>query len=460
MKSTYFLVFLFLGIGNTSAQFGAQQIISNNADLAIRAIPYDMDQDGFIDVVSASYGDAKVAWYRNLDGLGNFSEEIIITASAVVIEGMDLVDIDGDDDLDVVYKSNLDKIAWLENMDGMGSFGAEQLISEDNYPYAMKASDLDSDGDLDMIAILFGQGIVWFENLDGQGNFGPGVVIAFPFDLSPILASMDLDNDGDLDIIVALEGGPGSLNWFENDGFGNFAPIQEIYQFSFSSDWTNVLNITTTDINADGKIDLLIDTEHDDTPDYIYWLENLDAAGNFSNPILIDIKTTSLGSLRSYDLDNDNDLDILVSYYYNGSYLAWFENLDGQGTFGPKQIINTAVQRATDASAADLNGDGILDIISASSFDDKIAWYEGGVLAFSDIAKTTFALHPNPTRDQVFIKSENSIQRVRVFGSLGNIIKTVHNSNEIDLSEMSSGLYFLNMEDANGFTEVQKILKF
>ncbi len=459
MKSKILFLLALICASSAIAQYGPQQLISQNADLAIRAIPHDMDQDGFIDVVSASYGDAKVAWYRNLNGLGDFSEEIIITNSAAVMEGMELVDIDGDGDMDVLFKSNLDKIAWLENMDGLGSFGAEQLISQNGYPYAMKASDLDMDGDLDMIALLSGQGIVWFENLDGQGNYGPAVFIAFPFGLAIVLVSMDLDNDNDMDIIVAVEDGPASLNWFENDGSGNFAPIQEIYQFSFSSDFTDVENITTTDINADGKIDLLIDTEREETPDYTYWLENLDNAGNFSNPNLIDVKTTSLGSLKSYDLDNDNDLDVLVSYYYNGSYLAWYENMDGQGNFGPKRIINTSVQRATDASAADLNGDGILDIISASSFDDKIAWYQGGVLGIEDATNKTLAVYPNPTYDRVLIKSTYPIQTIIVFDRLGNTIKTVNNSSEIDLSEISSGMYFMNIEDANGVMEMQKILK-
>ena len=185
----------------------------------------------------------------------------------------------------------------------------------------------------------------------------------------------------------------------------------------------------------------------------------MDAAGNFSNPILIDIKTTSLGSLRSYDLDNDNDLDILVSYYYNGSYLAWFENLDGQGTFGPKQIINTAVQRATDASAADLNGDGILDIISASSFDDKIAWYEGGVLGIPEIIQSPLIIYPNPANNWVTVDINEPIKKVRFYNTVGQQLKTKLEGNKLNLAAMPSGLLFIQIEGESGRVITKRIVK-
>lgn len=50
--------------------------------------------------------------------------------------------------------------------------------------------------------------------------------------------------------------------------------------------------------------------------------------------------------------------------------------------FGRQQNITTSADRATAVHAVDLDGDGDADVLSASTNDDKIAWYEnegGGV---------------------------------------------------------------------------------
>jgi hypothetical protein len=72
------------------------------------------------------------------------------------------------------------------------------------------------------------------------------------------------------------------------------------------------------------------------------------------------------------DLDGDGDLDALSA---SGSKIAWYAN-DGKGQFGPQQVISTAAVGAMCVYAADLDGDGDIDVLSASSGDDKIAWYE------------------------------------------------------------------------------------
>ena len=140
--------------------------------------------------------------------------------------------------------------------------------------------------------------------------------------------------------------------------------------------------------------------------------------------------------------------------------IFWIENTDGLGAFTIERTISTEVDFLRDVAAADFNEDGLMDVVSASISDDKVAWYENtGVLGIEDAASKTFSIFPNPTHDRVFIKTENPIQTVHVFTSQGNIIKTVHNSNEIDLSEMNSGLYFIQIEDTNRSTEIKKILK-
>ena len=74
-------------------------------------------------------------------------------------------------------------------------------------------------------------------------------------------------------------------------------------------------------------------------------------------------------------MDGDGDLDI-VSASATDDTIAWYEN---NGAADP---TFTAVDIATDADGAssvfvgDLDRDGDLDIVSTSELDDTIAWYE------------------------------------------------------------------------------------
>ncbi len=74
------------------------------------------------------------------------------------------------------------------------------------------------------------------------------------------------------------------------------------------------------------------------------------------------------------DLDGDGDLDVL-SASSNDDKIAWYEN-DTAPEFSDEQVITTEADGAQSVYAADLDGDGDLDVLSASSSDDKIAWYE------------------------------------------------------------------------------------
>ena len=80
----------------------------------------DVDSDGDIDALSASYHDDKIAWHEN-DGNGNFISHTI-TTNADGASNVYAVDVDGDGDMDGLSASeNDDKIAWYEN-DGNESF--------------------------------------------------------------------------------------------------------------------------------------------------------------------------------------------------------------------------------------------------------------------------------------------------------------------------------------------------
>ena len=56
-------------------------------------------------------------------------------------------------------------------------------------------------------------------------------------------------------------------------------------------------------------------------------------------------------------------------------YLFLITSISAQ-SFGTQQKLTTQADGATSVYATDLDGDGDADVLSASAFDNKIAWYE------------------------------------------------------------------------------------
>ncbi len=457
-----FTLSIFWAISGFAQQFGQQQVISTETEKPYLSIPFDIDNDGFVDILTASGETYKMSWYRNLDGNGNFSSEIIINETPVYYLSVDFVDIDTDGDMDILYHSNnASYIAWLENLDGAGNFGTEQIINEQDFISSVKTLDMDNDGDQDLIVALANSSsvkIVWYENEDGQGTFGPeNLLIQNDNEFAKILLE-DIDNDGLLDILATeFVYVQGKIFWYKNLGNATFGPMQIIYQFLYvQSGGTNIIEFQYADINTDGKKDLIMTSVDDNSVVSTHWLENLDNQGNFGDlqSIILDFYDQYL----FYDLDNDNDNDMLL-WNRDLDNVSWKKNEDGEGTFGTPIIINAAADFASDAKAADFDGDGWLDIASASSGDNKLAWYKNNTLGISENEIANYHIYPNPTSGVLYIESKLPISQISVFTILGQSIERKQNTNQIDLSKAEAGVYILNIEDENGNSQTHKIVK-
>ena len=95
----------------------------------------------------------------------------------------------------------------------------------------------------------------------------------------------------------------------------------------------------------------------------------------FGPPIIISGSVIGPISIHAADLDGDGDLDLLSASWADDT-IRWFENTDGVGSFGPEQVLSTVADRAYSVHAADFDGDLDMDVLSASFSDSTIAWYE------------------------------------------------------------------------------------
>ena len=463
-KALFYSISIILGITTAQAQFEPQQVISTEVESPYISIPFDIDNDGTLDVVTASNQDFKLRWFKNNDGAGNFETEAILNENPVFYLSIDFVDLDNDGDKDILFlENNPRNIVWLENLDGLGNFSSEQIIIAEQQDFITSVSviDIDNDGDLDLMTSTtdtFTDKISWYENTNGLGNFGPEILLMenvmeiYP----PVLK--DIDNDGTIDILTAHENeGPAKLVWYKGETDGTFGPEQEIYQFDFLvSDLTSITYIQYVDVNTNGKKDIVITSHNDDTGTFVYWLDNLNDQGSFGS--LQSLPNISNNQYRFFDLDNDEDIDILLWNRYTNNF-SWLENSDGEGNFTTERTITTNIDFPADATAGDIDGDGQLDVISASISDNKVAWYKNTGLGIEENYPLSFFLHPNPTTGKVKITSNQTVETIVVFNLLGQKIKTARQSNSIDLSSFESGIYFLQLKTETGKSQTHKIIK-
>jgi hypothetical protein len=443
-----YVLLLFGGYAN--AQFSEQQIISTDAAFARSVYAVDLDGDGDIDVLSASEHDDKIAWYEN-DGLGNFGIQNVITQDLSRAVDVYSVDLDGDGDFDVLAAAKgisqfESKVVWFRNLDGQGNFSNEIIISEEiQGAISVFAVDLDGDLDLDVLTASFTDNkVAWYEN-DGLGNFGAQQIItATAYSTREVFAA-DLDGDNDMDVL-SVSPGTDKVIWFENeDGLGNFSD-----EIIIASNANAVGYVFAADLDGDNDLDVLSARSFENT---VAWYENFDGLGNFGSEQIITQNLISATGVFVSDLDNDGDNDVL-SGSANDDKVVWYENLNGLGNFGSEQIISTQTDWARSVYTADLDGDGDMDVLSASSVDNKIAWYENlTLMGVNDFSFKSITLHPNPVNDIVHIENNSSIEitSLSIYSLLGELLLSKQEDfNQIDISSLTSGVYFLKVVSERG----------
>lgn len=354
--------------------FDAQQVISSMAYGAHSVFSSDLDGDGDKDILSASTYDDKIAWYENMDGHGNFRIQEIIIDTADGARSVFTADLDGDGDQDVLSASSYDdKIAWYENTDGSGTFGVQQVISVDaNGPFSVHSCDIDGDGDMDVLSASTNDDkIAWYENTDGAGTFGPQQIISTDASYAIYVSSADIDGDGDMDVLSAPYYAD-KIEWYENtDGNGTFIK-REITGVA-----EGAKSVFACDIDEDGDMDVLSASDYDDK---IAWYKNTDGAGTFSSQRVISTTADGASSVYAGDIDGDGDMDVISASTEDGN-ITWYENYNvGSGYFYYKHSIATGLEGACSVIADDFNGDGNVDVASTAFWNNKVAWHKNYTL--------------------------------------------------------------------------------
>lgn len=221
--------------------------------------------------------------------------------------------------------------------------------------------------------------------------------------LARVIKVCELSGDGQPDIIVGttfqtqsqlfLNSGAGA---FENSTASHFPAID-----------ASIGDLECGDADGDGDLDLALADWGSGSPmgnqggRTMLWLN--DGAGNFSDVTaerMPDVLVRFSWELEWVDVDNDYDLDLLVSCKRcQGSFL--FEN-DGTGTF--RDVSAERLPQFSnnyDFEAMDLNGDSFLDLVTINdgAFFREHLFLGDGQGGFSDATEELWAGSDNPGRD-------------------------------------------------------------
>lgn len=79
------------------------------------------------------------------------------------------------------------------------------------------------------------------------------------------------------------------------------------------------------------------------------------------------------------------------------------------------------------------------------------------LLGINEISADT-KIYPNPMSNVLHIES-NNVQEVAIFNAVGQQVLFVENTNEINVEDLSEGLYFVKISDMKGNSVVKKIVK-
>ena len=223
------------------------------------------------------------------------------------------------------------------------------------------AADIEADGDLDVV-LGSQQGAPTVLRNNGDGTF----LEIHPFNgISGLqgFAWADLDADGDPE--AALIDSAGKLHVLSNERQGQFR------ERSIPTNLPPVRAINVADINSDGALDLLV-VQADG---FIVRLSDKNEGQDWETATLANVHDSrfELGKeirLRVADLDNNGGLDLLLASTSEPSKtvggLVWLS--DEKGNLKP---LEQSVGLAEAFDAADLNGDGRLDLIGLAGNNNQ-----------------------------------------------------------------------------------------
>lgn len=192
---------------------------------------------------------------------------------------------------------------------------------------------------------------------DGNGGFAPARDLGTASDRSYAARLVDLDRDGDLDIVLSNDRPDPSLVYL-NDGTGHFT----VGSTFGKAEWPT-RNASVADVNGDGLPDIIVANRYGKNPGGNYICLNR-GAGRFDDQC-IRFSRESATTITPADVNRDGLVDLIVPHRDGGQSMVYLQQARTGDepvfvgvSFGPAE----AAIRASESG--DFNGDGVEDLVA------------------------------------------------------------------------------------------------
>ncbi|MFK7960378.1 MAG: FG-GAP repeat domain-containing protein [Phycisphaerales bacterium] len=344
----------FLGDGTGDFTVGPDlRVGSQTASVAVR----DLDGDGASDLVFADRGGGNVTVLREL-GATPIERRFAVANRVVLLE---LMELDGDPEPELVTFDRGGNDISIVELDAAGELvGVEELLLVRFGARHARLADLNGDGLEDHIVTNETDRSVSVHLATGPGTFVYHGDV--PTDARPReFVAGDFDGDGTPDLAVTSAVAGGAFTIMVGDGAGGFSAGFQVALPAGAAD------VVAEDLNGDGVADLLL-------VDIGGGIERLIGQGDGTfvrlDPLPIDGTPVS-GPVLDFamgDLDGDGLHDLVFDDRLDLRFRFGLPD----GTFGSSTSLTTG-GLVRDLELADLNADGILDLVNSfTGIDDAI----------------------------------------------------------------------------------------
>ncbi len=284
-------------------------------------------------------------------------------------------DCNNDKKLDLILSGEIDNFYSINQTiiyQNLGGNNFEELMSS-NLPDIsfsdISVTDVDNDGDIDF----------FISGLDNSGlkisqiylNNGSCLFVASQNILQPVCNGdsffIDADKDGDNDLITfgSSVGLSQQTNYYKNNGAGLFSLHSDNQIVALENG-----SIDTADVDQDNDIDIIVSGSNVQNNHGITNLYINNGFGDYSVDTTNHFLGQSFGLCKFMDIDGDDDKDIFVMGLLNGAYSAitmFYEN-DGNGSYseiGDRGVLNL---KQGDFDYSDIDLDGDLDLFVSANY--------------------------------------------------------------------------------------------